>query len=209
MEEKKINNGRELLKAYCSVIFLITTIALCTTACSIRHVIEKDYPHYLAKNAGKSNLPKTDKASEYALTPNTQQHSYEFRAASTGLANLWIVEFGKMLDDTLMSTDVQKAFGGLQKVSGSSNSSSKSLLIFDLRSYAFKDYGAHLSIKVSLFRSGQEAFSKTYVQNGRAQAGKMIMWGVFAQKNAVQQSTKLALDEVLRQLISDLNKLTT
>lgn len=35
----------------------------------------------------------------------------------------------------------------------------------------------------------------------------MFWGGVFAQKNAVQQSTKLALDEILRQLIADLNNL--
>ena len=35
--------------------------------------------------------------------------------------------------------------------------------------------------------------------------GGLFWGGVFAQKNAVQQSTKLALDEILRQLITDLN----
>ena len=33
----------------------------------------------------------------------------------------------------------------------------------------------------------------------------MFWGGAFAQKNAVQQSTKLAIDEILRQLIADLN----
>ena len=188
-------------------IFLVAVIILGTSACSIRHVIEQDYPQYLANNTGTANLPKTDKASEYALTSNTQQHSYEFRAISTGYANLWIVEFGKMLDDTLMSADVQEAFGALQKVSDTSGSLN-SLLIFDLQSYTFEDYGAHMSLKISLYRSGQEVFSKTYSQDGRTQGSKMVWGGVFAQKNAVQQSTKLALDKILRQLILDLNALT-
>ena len=186
-------------------IFLVTVIVLCTSSC--QHFIEKDYPEYLANNIGTANLPKTDKASEYILTPNTQQHSYEFQAVSTGVANIWVVEFGKMLDDTLMSTDVQKAFGALQKVSDMSGSSS-SLLIFDLHNYTSEDYGAHISLKISLIRSGREIFSKIYKQHGKTQGGKMVWGGAFAQKNAVQQSTKLALDEILRQLILDLNTMT-
>lgn len=206
MGDGHFNIVEKFIRVLCAT-FLISVIVLGTSACTIHHVIEKDYPQYLANNTGASKLPKTDKASKYVLTPNTEQHSYEFRAAASGLANLWIVEFGKMLDDTLMSTDVQKAFGTLQKVS-STSSNSESLLIFDLQSYTFKNYGAHLSLKVSLSRSGQVVFSKTYKQDGKAQVGKMLAGGVFAQKNAVQQSTKLALDEILRQMISDLNMLT-
>jgi len=189
-------------------IFIVTVIILGTSACTIRHVIEEDYPQYLVNNTGAANLPKTNKASEYVLTSDTQQHSYEFRAVATGYANLWVVEFGKMLDDTLMSADVQKAFGVLQKVSDTSGNSN-GLLIFDLQSYTFEDFGAHLSLKISLSRSGQVVFSETYTQDGKTQGDKMFWGGVFAQKNAVQQSTKLALDKILRQLILDLNALTS
>ncbi len=188
--------------------FLVALIVIGTSACSIRHVVEQDYPQYLANNIGTANLPNTDKVSEYFLTPNTQTHSYEFRAVTTGYANLWIVEFGKMLDDTLMSTDVQKAFDGLQKVS-ERTSNSRGLLTFDLQSYTFQDFGAHVSLKISLSRLGQVVFSKTYTQDGKTQGGKMFWAGAFGQKNAVQQSTKLALDEILHQLISDLNTMST
>lgn len=185
-------------------MFLVAVILLSTSACTIRHFIEQDYPQYLANNSGKTNLPKTDKASEYILTPATEQHRYEFRAAMTGAAHLWIVEFGKMLDDTLMSADVQKAFSALRKVSDMS-AASNNLLIFDLQNYAFANFSAHVSLKISLSRSGQVVFSKIYTQDGKSQGGKMFWGGAFAQKNAVQQSTKHALDEILRQLISDLD----
>lgn len=186
------------------VRFFLAFICLSASACTIRHHIVRDYPQYLVNNAGTANLPKTSRASEYFLTPATQQHRYEFRAAVTGYANLWIVEFGKMLDDTLMSTDVQQAFGTLRKIS-SRSSPTDGLLIFDLQRYSFEDFSAHVSLKISLSRSGNVVFSKTYVQNGRTQGGKMFWGGVFAQKNAMQQSTKLAIDEILRQLITDLN----
>lgn len=185
-------------------LFLIAVSILGASGCSIKHVIEQDYPQYLINNIGTSNFPETDKASEYFLTAKTQQHRYEFRAVSTGYANLWIVEFGKMLDDQLMSKDVQDAFGALKKVSTQSEDL-EGLLIFDLQSYTFKDYNSHISMKISLFQKGKEVFSKLYEQDGKSQGGKMFWAGAFGQKNAVQQSTKLALDEILRRLISDLN----
>ena len=189
-------------------IFLFALLVIGTSSCSIRHFIEQDYPQYLVNNTGTANLPNTEKASEYFLTSNTQNYSYEFRAVTTGYGNLWIVEFGKILDDTLKSSDVQNAFGGLQKVSDVSGDS-RGLLIFDLQSYSFKDCGAHISIRISLSRLGKVVFSKIYRQDGKTQFGKMFWAGVFGQKNAVQQSTKLALDEILRQLISDLNTMTS
>lgn len=102
---------------------------------------------------------------------------------------------------------MQRAFGGLRKISDVSAASS-SLLTFDLQRYTFEDFGAHVSLKISLSSSGKVLLSKTYTQDGVTQGGKMFWGGVFAQKNAVQQSTKLALDEILRQLIADLNAQT-
>jgi hypothetical protein len=183
--------------------FLAATISLSASACTIRHNIAQDYPQYLVNNTGRANLSKTGRASEYLLTPATQQHHYEFPVL-TFYGNLWIVEFGKMLDDTLMSTDVQQAFGSLRKASGQS-AASDGLLIFDLEQYTFEDFGAHISLKISLSHTGKVVFSKTYVQDGKTQGGKIWWGGVFAVKNAVQQSTKLALDEILRQLIADLS----
>ncbi len=184
-------------------LFLVTLIFLSAPVC-IRHYIENDYPRYLSKNAGESNLPKTDKASEYYLTPETEEHRYEFRSQLSGAANLWIVEFGKMLDDTLMSADVQNAFGALRKVPNPS-AATNNLLIFDLQNYTFNDFSAHVSLKISHFRAGQEVFANTYVRDGKSQGGKMFWGGASAQKNAVQQSTKIAVDGILRQLIADLN----
>jgi hypothetical protein len=48
-------------------------------------------------------------------------------------------------------------------------------------------------------------FEKIYQADGATQGGKMFWGGAFAMKNAVQQSSKLAIDSILRQLINDLN----
>ena len=112
---------------------------------------------------------------------------------------------GKILDATLMSTDVQQAFGILQKMP-SVSSGSKSILVFDLKSYEFKNFTTSLSLKISLVRSEKEIFSKTYREVGQQQTGKVLIGGAFAFKNAVQQSTKLALDKILQRLILDINE---
>ena len=120
-----------------------------------------------------------------------------------GYANVWVVSFGEMLDDTLRSGDVQAAFGKLTKFDGAPTSDG--VLIFDLQSYTYAELGAHASLKVTYRRGNQHVFSKVYQADGTTQGGKMFWGGAFAMKNAVQQSTKLAIDNILRQLIADLN----
>lgn len=77
--------------------------------------------------------------------------------------------------------------------------------MFDLQSYEFSDMGAHVALRVTCRRGGADRFAKVYVAGGSTQRGKVFWGGVFAMKNAVQESTKQAIDDILRQLITDLN----
>lgn len=188
-----------------------TLLGLCGAAlllcgCSIRHDVAKDYPQYLINNQGTSQLPATTAASGYMISPTTAANRYEFRSAMAGYANVWVVQFGKLLDDTLQSHDVQAAFGKLTK--SADGAASDGLLIFDLQSYSYAELGAHVTLKVTYRRGNQNVFSKVYQSDGTTQGGKMFWGGAFAMKNAVQQSSKLALDNILRQLIADLNART-
>lgn len=181
---------------------LIAAAAVCVTlsACSITHPIAKDYPQYLLNNAS-ANLGTTKLETGYALTPATTAHHYEFRAMMTGEANLWVVEFGQMLDQTLQSEEVQRAFGKLIKGADVDGN----ILIFNLEKYAFDDFAAHVELRVSYHHAGQDVFSRSYRSVGKSQGGKMFFGGAFGMKNAIQQSTKLALDDILTKLIVDLN----
>ncbi len=173
-------------------------------ACTITHYVHDDYAQYLLNNHGTADLPSTSKGKQYFITPKTRQFHYEFRAFATGYANLWVVDFGQMLDDTLKSKDVQKAFHGFLAATETSAPLAETLT-FDLKQYSFEDYHANVSLHISLQQNGKVAFSKLYTEIGRAQAGKMVFGGAFAQRNAVHQSTKLAMDAILRRLIADLN----
>lgn len=184
-------------------LLAMCVVALLLSGCSIRHDVAKDYPQYLINNQGSAQLPSTSAVSEYVISPATVASNYEFRSAMAGYANVWVVRFGKILDDTLQSHDVQAAFDSLTKADG--NAASEGVLAFNLQSYAYQELGAHISLKVDYRRGSENIFSKVYQADGTTQGGKMFWGGAFAMKNAVQQSTKLAVDNILRQLIGDLN----
>jgi hypothetical protein len=171
-------------------------------ACSINHTVKDDYPQYLRNNVGTSKLPTTTLEARYEMTPATAAHRYEFRSVVTGYANNWIVEFGQMLDATLQSKDVQDAFRKLEKRGPGDQGT---LLTFELASYSFNDFGAHVELKVTVQRGGGEQLTKMYKAAGVTQGGKMFWAGVFGMKNAIHQSTKDAVDKILAALIVDLN----
>jgi hypothetical protein len=172
------------------------------SGCTIKHYVAQDYPQYLVNNEGQSQLPTTT-AANYAIAERTRAHYYDFRSSAAGQGNLWIVQFGQMLDSTLQSRDVQAAFGRL--VSSSAEDPDNGLLVFDLQSYQFSNMRAHVALQITHKRGGADMFSKVYQSEGSGQVGK-VFWGPgFAMKNAVHQSTKQALDDILRQLIADLN----
>ncbi|MES1924232.1 hypothetical protein T31B1_02875 [Salinisphaera sp. T31B1] len=177
-------------------------IVLLASGCA--HRVADDYPAYLERTAGDSALGQTRAASEYVQPAPSRGFSYEFRALSSGIANRWIVDIGQMLDDQLQSADVQAAFNGLDKVD-IPNGVRTGLLTFELQGYDFDDFSANIALKVTYYNAGQTVLSKTYTATGRSQAMKMMLAGAFGQKNAVQQSTKRAIDAILAQLIEDLN----
>ena len=181
----------------------IFILVLATSACSIPHRPAEDYEQYLINNDEKSNFPTTDLEVDYVLTPNTVEHHLEFRSATVGYANVWIVEFGDMLETTLQSEDVQEAFSRLTRQP--EGNSADNLITFDLVDYQFVDYGAHIILEISVDENGTEIFRRKYDEDGKTQGGKMFWGGVFAMKNAIQQSTKLAVDEIITDFINDYN----
>ena len=184
-------------------LLFILVFAAGLTGC---YSTSNDYARYLDKNpVGRARLPETPLEANYYLTPETQSHKYKFRSATTGIANSWIVEFGSMLDDTLQSKSVKAAFGRLDKAT-STDSTESDLLEFNLQNYKFQNFNAHITLEISLYRDGQEIFDEVYHESGQPQGGKMFWGGAMAMKNAVQQSTRYALDDILEQLIEDLNE---
>jgi len=191
-------------------MFLARSIAILAaltmvTGCSIMHPVADDYPQYLAKNSGERPFESVKAADQYYLPASTQDHRYEFRAATTGYANVWVMEFGKVLDATMQSKDVVNAFGGMSKATTETRGAGNTL-VFELQSYTFEDFGAHVALTISVKNANGEVFKKTYKADGKSQGAKMFFAGAFGMKNAVQQSTKLATDQIITQFIRDLKE---
>lgn len=188
------------------VVVFITVTQGALVGCSINHPVAKDYPQFIVKNGAVSTLPKTSLETNYAIDSKTESHRYEFRAATVGYAHLWIVEFGKILDETLKASYVQSSFGRLSRVHGDA-SQSDHLLEFALEQYEFKNYRAYVTMRVVLRDGNQHVvLSKAYSAEGDAKGGQMWTAGPFGMKNATLDSTKSAIDKILVQLINDIPK---
>lgn len=172
-----------------------------TSGCSINHPVAKDYDEHLAKYGTETSLPKSELKSTYIIEDKTQNHNYQFRAATVGYAHLWIVEFGKILDQTVNADYVQSAFGKLEK----GESKDGDLVEFELKSFEFKDYRAYTSLNIKVLKSGSEVLNKTYTSEGSSQGGQMWAAGPFGMKNATLKSTKNSIDKILEEFINDLN----
>jgi hypothetical protein len=183
--------------------FVFLAVLMMATGCSIMHPVAEDYAKYLSNNKGEGKFETAKVTNQYYLPAATQNHRYEFRAATTGYANVWVVEFGKVLDATIQSKDVVDALGPLAKA-GAEAQGSGNTMIFDLQKYTFENFGAHISLTITVKSANRETFKKTYTADGKTQGGKMFWGGAFGMKNAVQQSTKLAMDEIITTFIRDL-----
>ena len=181
----------------------VIAVALFFSGCSIRHVVSDDYQQYLINNKGGFQLPQTNYDAEYVLTPNTVSHNYEFRAATTGYANLWVVNFGEILEKTLQSEEVQRAFKRLLKAKDGVGSGAMTIR-YNLEDYRFAGFEARVTLRISVLREGSVIFDKIYFEKGISQGGKMFWAGVFGMKNAIHQSTKNAIDKILAKSLYDI-----
>ena len=169
--------------------------ALFTTGCTT--MVAKDYPAYLDNNQGSVSVPQMNKVATYSITDRTMAHKFKVKSFMAGAANSWIVEIGKMLDMSLKTADYDTAF----------SAQNQDLTVsFDLENYEFKNFQTYLTLKVSVSEGGKELYTREYSTVGKNQSGQVIMGGAFAMKNAVQQSTKYAIDDILNQLLNDLKQ---
>ncbi|MDR3427265.1 hypothetical protein [Silvimonas sp.] len=183
------------------------TILIMASGCSIMHPVADDYGQYLTNNQKAGQFQQIQVANQYQVPAATQNHHYEFRSAMVGYAHVWAVDFGKILDATMQSKDVVDALGPLTKAAPDSPSNGNTL-IFDLDKYSFEDFGAHIVLTIRVKNASGEVFKKTYTADGETQGGKMFWSGPFGMKNAVQQSTKLAMDKIFTTFIADVKTST-
>ncbi len=182
---------------------LTVLVALSSSGCATQ--VHQDYPTYLANNEGRVNYPHVGRPAQYYLDQATANHSVEIKSWVTGIANSWTVQFGEVLEATMQGRDMQESFESLSRTDNNKDTAGL-VLLFHLSDYAFENFQAYIDMTVAAQSHGHQLFSKRYTANGKSQGGKMAWGGAFAMKNAIQQSTKLALDEILTSLLNDLNQ---
>ena len=171
------------------------------TACS--HTVMDSYPEYLQKNENTLKLPKTKKSLSYTMNEKTSSHSEKIRSFKAGLANSWVIEFGKVLQATMQSKDLKKAFTKIEENGDSADVKWE----VSLQKFTFKEHRAYIAIDVNATtKDGKRLFMKTYQAQGNTQGGKMFWGGAFAMRNAIHQSTKAAMDKIFTSLVNDLQK---
>ena len=166
------------------------------------HIVSDDYAEYLHGNKGDFRFSQTGYEARYYIAPQVRNHAYTVTSGMAGSANDWVVWFGKMLVATLESDDYRAAFKTLSETT--EKTPNEGLLFkYENVGYRFTNNQAQISLQISVYRDGEWILSKTYRQDGRRQLGKMFWGGVFTMNNAIQQSTKTALDRTLSNSLSD------
>lgn len=111
------------------------------------------------------------------------------------------MKFGSLLEATLQSKDVQQVFKSLKESTGQTGVME---ITFHLNEYDFSNHRAKISLKISAAKNGKTVLDKTYHAEGNSQGGKMFWGGAMAMKNAIQQSSKNAMDMILQDFFTDL-----
>lgn len=179
--------------------FVLIVILAMASGCAT--VVTDDYQKYLNNNQGQS-YPVLGYDAQYIVTPSTKNHRMEISSGMAGIGNTWEVQFGPLLDATLQSPDIQKAFKSFSQAGGSGQTGR--VITFHLVSYDFSNHRAKIQMTITAAMNGKTTLEKTYSAEGNSQGGKMFWGGAWAMKNAVQQSTKFAMDSILRNFFSDL-----
>ena len=183
------------------VVLFTGSLLMVQWGCST--LVMNDYPQYLSNNTG-TGFPSTGLKLGYEITEETKTHSVGIRSWQAGIANKWVIEFGKVLDATIKSADFSKAFAGIE----ADDKKAPLQFTFALVSYTFADAKATVELHIKAQYQNKAIVDKTYKEIGNRQAGKMFWGGGLAMKNAIQQSTKAAMDAILVQFLKDVTAQT-
>lgn len=184
--------------------FGIFVIISCFAGCSVN--TSRDYVRYLANNRVTINTNAGNDISCYFLPYTTQNHYYSFTSFMAGYhVTEWEMEIGKVLDATLQRPELRRAFGRLDKTF-EPRCKDGNLLVVEIDHFEFSACKAHMGLTFTVKRGDEILMSRRYAASGLKECGKMYWGGGFAMKNAVQQSTKSALDAVLNEFALDYEK---
>lgn len=162
--------------------------------------VHTDYAQYLENNQGEVLFTPVPLAFKYRMTPETQKHTFAVRSIMAGPLTEWNVHFADILNETMASSDIQKALHNLPMT----RDFGENCILFHLIFYNFENTKASVRLEITTTLSNGVSFKRSYSADGRAQRGKMYWGSMFAMKNAMQQSTKSAMDSIFKRYTTDL-----
>jgi hypothetical protein len=152
--------------------------------------------------------PRHDGAALVAvIDQKTLANTYSFRAFSTGIAQKWVAEYGKMLAQVSDVEFPQLVGVYARSLSYEEPSTGNPRLTLDLSvpSYTFADYHATITVHVDAYGTNKTLlFSSSYTGNGANESGKMVGLGAFGQLSAVRQSSLGALKDAFAKMRPDI-----
>jgi hypothetical protein len=146
---------------------------------------------------------KTAASVKLYMRPELVEANHSFRAFGSGIANLWVVDYGQRVHDFAV-TYLSAAFTDFEEVEAPPSGSDANVEIKDV-SYAIRDQAAHVELDVTANGStGDSILSKHYETRGWRGGGVVFAGGAFAQKGVTRSSTDQALKTIFLELIADL-----
>jgi len=133
--------------------------------------------------------------------------TYPFRAFSTGIAQKWVAEYGKMLAQ-VSDVELPQLVGVYARSSSYQEPSTgdpRLTLDLSVPSYTFANYHATVTVHVDAYGTNKTPlFSNSYTGNGANEAGKMVGLGAFGQMSAVRQSSLDAFKDAFAKMRPDI-----
>lgn len=139
----------------------------------------------------------------YSIGKSTMQMTYSFRSVMGGIANTYKVNVGSMIKDFMDEAGLRF----FERIQAEPEPTKPIHLKIDARDYAFEDMQAYVAIHASVYENGSLVFEKVYSAKGIKQTGKMFWGGAAGIRHSVHQSTQYALNEIFREIVSDIRKL--
>ena len=162
--------------------------------------VDSDYYQYLENNHSQVVYPHIAAVFGYGFSPKIYQEEDRIYSFMGGIFNFWDINMYAILSETFKSEDFQNIFIKLHR-----NDFERNKIMIDDVAYEFKNCRAYINMRIETILDGKTKIVKEYHAEGRPQRGKMYWGKTFAMKNAIQQSTKTALDSLFLQYFTDLS----
>ena len=141
----------------------------------------------------------------FYMDQTTKDKTWSGRAATSGIIHRWDVPVGKVVGQ-YANAYLKGGFKDFNEIGTLSSKPTYDILIkvTDLN-YYMAEQAAHCDLAFAIEDpSEKQLFNKKYHADGPSELANVFWGGVFVQKSAIRQSTDVALQTILRDLLADI-----